>query len=468
MSRSLAATLALTLTTPALALAQPGGPPDPKPPSDPAAYLKAPPKPASVKGRFSVVSVGDVMLAKPQAENPDPEFQKVLALIRAGDVAIGNQEGETLDTTILTKGSTGPGGLIASPAMAADYKAMGFDMMSVANNHSVDWGADGLLESIRLLDAAGIAHGGGGKSLSEAEAAGVFNSPKGKVGLVATASTFKPGSQANDPMGETGPRAGISLMRTQTVRLMTPDTFAAVRKLATDLASPLAPPPPADAKQFTFAEQVWRLSDRRGLHYQMDEYDHAGLLRAVREGKDRCDLVVFHIHAHESPTGVDDDTPSPPDFLVTLFHNAVDAGADVVMGGGPHSLRGVEIYHGKPIFYGLGLFFFKPSLRGAPDNMLRHLPDEGYPEDPDPRPHNPQAWYDSVLAVSDFDGPKLREVRLYPIDLHDPTAPTARGIPHLAHGERARQILDRLRHDSAELGTAVVIHGEMGLILQSK
>lgn len=457
MIRVLAALLALTAPAVALAQAAP-------PPSDPQAFLRDPPRPASVKGRFTVVSVGDVMLAKPQADNPDPEFQKVLAMIRAASVAIGNQEGEALDTSVLIHGSTGPGGLIASPAMAADYKAMGFDMMSVANNHSVDWGADGLLESLRLLDAAGIAHGGGGRSLAEARAAGVFATPQGKVGLVATASTFKPGSAANGPLDDMGPRPGISILRTRTVRLVPPSTFAAVRKLATDLSSPLAPPPAPDVRQFTFGDQVYRLSDHTGLHYQMDQYDLAGLLKAVREAKATDDLVVFHIHAHESPTGVDDDTPAPPDFLVTLFHDAVDAGADIVMGGGPHSLRGVEIYRGKPIFYGLGLFFFKPQLRGAPDNMFERMDEEGYPPDPDPRPHNPEAWYDSVLAQTEFDGGRVREVRLYPIDLHDPAAPAARGLPHLAHGARAQEILERLKRDSEPLGTKITISGETGVI----
>ncbi len=434
------------------------------PPDDPAAQLRTPPKPATVKGRFTVVSVGDVMLARPQAANPDPELQKVLALIRNADVAIGNQEGEALDPAVLTRGSTGPGGLIASPAMAADYKAMGFDLMSVANNHSVDWGADGLLESLRLLDAAGVAHGGGGRSLAAAQAAGVYATPKGKVGLVATASTFKPGSIANDPLDGLGPRAGISLLRTRTVHLATPDTFAAVRRLATDLASPLAPPPPPDSRQFSFADQLWRLSDHPGLHYQMNPYDLTGLLKAVRAGKDAADLVVFHIHAHESPTGVDDDTPAPPDFLPILFHDAIDAGADMAMGGGPHSLRGVEIYRGKPVFYGLGLFFFKPQLRGAPDNLFDRFDAEGYPPEPDPRPNNPPGWYDSVLAVSTFEDGRLREVRLYPIDLKDPAVPSARGLPHLAHGERARAILERLRRDSAPLGTTIVVDGEVGVV----
>ena len=49
-------------------------------------------------------------------------------------------------------------------AQAADMKALGVDMVSVANNHSTDWGPEGLLETSRLLDEAGIAHAGGGRT----------------------------------------------------------------------------------------------------------------------------------------------------------------------------------------------------------------------------------------------------------------------------------------------------------------
>ena len=226
----------------------------------------------------------------------------------------------------------------------------------------------------------------------------------------------------------------------------------------------LEPAPLPGVKQFSFAGQVWRLSDRPGLHYEMDLYDHAGQLKAVRDAKAQSDLVVFHIHAHESPTGVDDDTPQPPDFLIKLFHEVVDAGGDIVMDGGPHSLRGVEIYKGKPIFYGLAMFYFKPRLMGTPEHMFREFPSEGYPEDPDPRPDNPVAWYDSVLAISEFDGGKLVRVRLYPIDLANKATPASRGLPHLATGDRAKEILARLQTDSAQFGTKIAVEGDIGVI----
>src|ERR1700722_2039451 len=140
------------------------------------------------------------------------------------------------------------------------------------------------------------------------------------------------------------------------------------------------------------------------------------MLKSIRTAKLHSDLVVFTIQDHQSSTGDDDDTPASPAFLVRLFHDAVDAGADVVMGGGPHSLRGIEIYKGKPVLYGLGLFYFKPIIKALQETALQKYSDGGYAPAPDPRPHNPEIWYDSVLVVSDFSDGRLERVRLYPID----------------------------------------------------
>jgi poly-gamma-glutamate synthesis protein (capsule biosynthesis protein) len=436
----------------------------PRPSDNPANFLKDPPKPASLKGKFSLVSVGDLMLGRPATQSTDPDFQKVLDMVRAGDAAIGNQEGVALDLSTLKSGNHGQGGLLYSPDMAKDYKAMGIDIVSVANNHSTDFGEEALLDSMQLDHDAGVATAGGGRNLNEARAGGFYDTPKGRVGLVSSASTFKTFAGATNGNGMMQGATGINALHTRTIHLVTADRFEEVRKLATELASPLKPPPSPGAKQIEFGEEFYRLSDHNGLHYEMDQYDHAGMLKAIRDAKAQSDVLVFHIHAHESPTGVDDDTPQPPDFLVTLFHDVVDAGADVVMGGGPHSLRGVEIYKGKPIFYGLAMFLFKPTLMGTPENQGHKYDETGYPPEPDPRPNNPIAWYDTVLAITDFDGAKVTQVRLYPIDLMNKDTPANRGLPHLAKGERAKQILDRLQTDSAQFGTKIAVQGDMGVI----
>jgi poly-gamma-glutamate capsule biosynthesis protein CapA/YwtB (metallophosphatase superfamily) len=431
---------------------------------DPQQFLRAPPKPASVKGKLSVASVGDLLLARPQSQTPDPEMQKVLALLRGADVAIANQEGMAFDLKTYGGWAYGDGQVWAYPGMARDYRAMGIGMVSIANNHAMDWGPVGLFESMKLLDAAGIAHAGGGRDLQEARSAGFLDTSKGRIGLVATAATFKVNARADDAFGETPARPGISTLRTEAIHLVNADQMAEIKHLATELASPLKPAPPAEAQQITFGGELYRVAERTGVHYEMDRYDHAGLLKAVLEAKDQADLVVFHIHAHESPTGDDDDTPEPPDFLIKLFHDVIDAGADLAMGGGPHSLRGIEIYKGKPLLYGLGLFYFKPIIKAMQETALQKYADEGYPAEPDPRPHNPDIWYDSVLVISDFDGSKLERVRLYPIDLKNTVPPGSRGLPHFAAPEKAQQILKTLQRESALFGTKITIQGSMGVI----
>ena len=443
----------------------------PGPSRSPEDFLRDPPKPTSIKGAFTLVGIGDLLYSHPMATSPDRDFQKVVELIQRGDVTIGNQEGVFIDLKTFKGQGYGNGLLWGEGTLAKDMMAMGVRMVSVANNHSTDWGPEGLLETRRLLDEAGIVHAGGGRTLEEARKAGVLTTAKGRVALISVASTFKPNAGANDAVGEVPSRPGISLLRTRKVNLVTADQMAMIRKLSTVLASPLHPAPAPDAQEITFDDELYRVSDKPGLRYDMDLYDHAGLLKAVRDAKQAADLVVFTIHAHESPTGMDDDTPEPPDFLIRLFHDAVDAGADVILGGGPHSLRGVEIYKGRPVFYGMGVFFIKGEIKALQETMFRVFPDaNGRPPAPKPPERsvraggNPASWYDGIVAATDFDNAKAKTVRLYPLDVGNTYEPSRRGIPHLADAANARRILEALQKDSAQFGTKIAIEDSVGVI----
>jgi poly-gamma-glutamate synthesis protein (capsule biosynthesis protein) len=441
------------------------------PSNEPEDFLRTPPKPASVKGDFTLVTIGDLLYSHPVADRQDPEMQKVFQLIRKGDVTIGNREGVIFDMQTF-KGHGADGGLLwGEPSVAKDMKAIGVTMVSVANNHSTDWGYEGLKESDRLLDEAGIIHAGGGDNLDTARAAAFLDTPKGRVALVSTASSFKPDASASNAFDGAPARGGISILRTRKVNLVTADQMAMIRRLATDRASPLAPAPRADARDVMLGEEIYRQSDKPGLTYEMDLYDHAGLLKAIRDAKAQSDLVVFTIHAHQSPTGDDDDTPAPPDFLVKLFHDAVDAGADVILGGGPHSLRGVEIYKGKPVLYGMGVFFIRGEIRALQETAQQVWPDAtGHAPPPAPpersvrKGGNPASWYDGVVATTEFKDGRARTVRLYPLDVGNTYEPLRRGMPHLADPVYARRILTNLQQDSDQFGTKISIEGSVGVI----
>jgi hypothetical protein len=144
----------------------------------------------------------------------------------------------------------------------------------------------------------------------------------------------------------------------------------------------------------------------------------------------------------------------------------------VVVGGGPHSLRGIEIYKGRPIFYGIGAFFLSGEIKDSQENALEAFPDPATGKAPAPRRKeisvrpggNPASWYDGMVAAVDFRDGGAREVRIYPLDLGNTYDLSRRGIPHLADSVTARRILQNLQRWSQALGTRIDIEGSVGII----
>jgi len=433
--------------------------------------VEEPPKPITIKGRFTVTSLGDLINAHPIAQTSSPDLSDLLRLAGGGDVSIANQETQFFDLKAFRGYAPGsPYDLLGEPALATDLKAIGIDMVSTANNHGDDWGVEGLRETTRLLDAAGIVHAGDGATLADAQAPRYFVTPKGRVALIATTSTFRPGAKAQDAMGDVPARPGISGLRLREITI--------VRRQALDQLRAAAGRSKADGDlvemiNTRFAqqiEQVYRAGAAPGFSYEMNSFDRDAILRNIRKGKDNADLAVFAIHAHENADGMDDLAIGlPADFLVSLAHDAVDAGADVVMGGGPHSLRGIEIYRGKPIFYGLGVFMFGGKVVLTQDQQTERYgaatstkSDPANPKDGSFR--TPASWDEGVIATTTFKDGALEEVRLYPLDRAATPAHSGANRERLASPERARQILESLRRASIAFGTRIEIRGAVGII----
>lgn len=438
---------------------------------DPRTQLLQKPLPPTISGTLTFAAVGDLLgPGRPVTPLQDPDFASVIHILRSADVAFGNNEGSIFDLRTF-KGypaaQNGGGNPLADAAVARDLKVMGFDIVSKANNHATDWGQEGLDETNRVLDEAGILHVGSGRNRPEARAAVYFETPHGRIAMVATASTFNPASVAGLAQGETPGRPGISVLRTNRINLVTAEEMAALRAMAASRGTRVAP----DAKQLNLFGQTYRLADKPGLTYEMNPYDQYEIIKAIRGAKQTSDLAIFTIHAHETASGRADD-PAPADFLRSLYHNAIDAGADIVVAHGQHVLRGIELYKGRPIFYGLASFFFHLELDRAPP--LRET-FESMNLDPEPltyleylktRFNPPREWFESVIAVTEFEGDHLKEMRLYPLDL-DPARKSPKryiGIPTLASPQVAKIILERIRSMSAQFGTEIRIENNIGII----
>jgi poly-gamma-glutamate synthesis protein (capsule biosynthesis protein) len=215
--------------------------------------------------------------------------------------------------------------------------------------------------------------------------------------------------------------------------------------------------------------ETFQLGDEyRAMTVPLEE-DLAEILASVEEASRQAEFVVFSSHSHERGAS----NLEPADFIVTLAHAVLDAGADIFLAHGPHVLRGIEIYQGKPIFYSLGDFLFQPeTVPFQPgDNYSRYNlpPDAVAPDFFDARqrtggfPANPLIWESIVAEVRYQDG-ELAGVELHPITLGHGLPRPQRGRPLLASGEMAQKIIGDLQRLSEPFGTRIDHENGVGVV----
>jgi poly-gamma-glutamate synthesis protein (capsule biosynthesis protein) len=424
-----------------------------------------------------VVAVGDCIISRPLSQYgaSDPYVGRVLELLRAGDVTYGNLETSILDIRSF-KGfpytALDDVPLIADPAVAQDLAHMGFDLMSRANNHALDWGIEGMRETTHYTDQAGIVTAGVGENLGQARAARYYESSGGRIGLVSMATTFRPSSNALPEQGAAPSRPGINGLALSRTFIVPRDVMHDLGALSQKLYPESKPASPGKLSLFDVHFEV---GPKRALHYEMDSTDLAEILKAVRQGKQHSDLLLVSIHSHESadstaPAAISDFADTPADFVPILAKAAIDAGADAFLATGIHHLGPIEIYKGRPIFYGLGDFFWSDIQEPMPADFYaqyrRSLEAFQHPEratDADlMNALNAETFagplpFESVITTTRFDHGRVSEIRLYPIWLGYGMKLTESGIPRVASADKATEILTRLQTISAPLGTKISI-----------
>jgi capsule synthesis protein PGA_cap len=423
---------------------------------------------------FTLASVGDMIILRPASNLSDPSFQGALKIVRDADVGFGNFESLLRDETHFQ----GPlGGMFGTKEVAADVKAMGFQLVNRAGNHLMDSNQEGLFETLRYMEQAGLVYAGAGKNLDDARAPHYYESPKGRIGVVGMYGDVSSGGQsrlaATYRVGNTGGKPGLNPIGLTRSIIVSRDQIDALKKIRdsiyehrTEYSYPLDAPANEGADQMDLFGVRFIARGKVGQQsYAMNPADLQGTLRSIRNGKEYADFMIATIHAHQGATELQqwlfEDTT--PDYLIALAHGAIDSGADAFVGHGPHVLAGVEIYKGKPIFYNLGEFFREwdwgcdcdsnPSVTQTPAE--RSLKSGATAQ---------QVNYESVIAVSKYDHGKLQEVRLYPIDGGYESTISRRGVPHLASPEVAQRVLQRLQKLSEPFGTKIAIDGHIGVI----
>ncbi|HEX8845012.1 MAG TPA: CapA family protein [Pyrinomonadaceae bacterium] len=243
--------------------------------------------------RISIAAVGDIMLGSTYQGRGLPEkdgaemISGLAPILSATDIAFGNLEGPMTDTGESTK--CGPNSRFCYtfrvPTRYGKYlKEVGFDVMSLANNHSSDFGAAGRDSSRRALEELGILHAG---------------------------------NDVNDVAYMTVKGRKIALL-----------AFA---------TNPVS----------------------------LNLIDIDNSRRVVAEAARKVDIVIVSFHggaegsaAQHVPQGSETYLGGARGNLRAFTHAVIDAGADLVLGHGPHVLRAMEVYKGRLIAYSLGNFAF--------------------------------------------------------------------------------------------------------------
>ncbi len=470
--------LVIGLTACSLAWSVSAGAQTPPPPLSPRDMAMTMP------GTFTIASVGDLIIMRPASQSADEGVRAALQLIRDADLAIGNLEGSLSNI----RQFDGPAfNFMGTHEVAADLKTMGFDMVNRANNHIFDSESEGLFATNALLDEAGIVHAGAGRNLDEAAAPAFLELPKGRVGLV---GMHTPLFQVNRRLaathreGNLGGRPGLNMLNLSEAIVLKPEHLASLRQIrdelmeySTNYDNPRAAPrnEPSDRLRFfgssSGREDPTYRAARPGetpgtIDFSMNQNDLTRILRSIRNAKQYSDFVIGTIHTHESQSVLETmhHSTQPPDFYVDLAHQAIDSGADVWVGSGVQTLRGIEIYKGKPIFYGLGMFFRQAQWTLAVSQGMTDATPistrQGFARFFGGSSHS----LESVVAVSRYEDGQLAEVRLYPTELGIDLPDSRLGIPRIASPEIAQRILERLQRLSRELGTTIRIEGNVGVI----
>ena len=150
---------------------------------------------AQVQEPFTLALTGDSIIMQRLSVFKEPEFTKLFDLIRGADAAFTNLETLFHDYEAPPAHESGGTWMRTDPAILKEIVWAGFDLVSRANNHAGDFGAQGAQITTRYVRDAGLVQAGVGDSLAEAREAKFLETPKARVALISAHSLATSGAE---------------------------------------------------------------------------------------------------------------------------------------------------------------------------------------------------------------------------------------------------------------------------------
>lgn len=432
---------------------------------------------------MKIAAVGDALIQRRLPSNYQG-FDAIREWIGAADAKYFN-----LETTINREGEchghvfNGGSYLRANPEILDDCKRFGFNMTTWCNNHTLDFDTDGVAKTYDYIEASGLVHTGAGKNLDQAAAPAYLETENGRVALIGFTSSVN--SVYND-VGIAGKqsrrlpgRPGVNQLRFKTVLKVTQEQMDIIKDIAEqtgvndgeNIARSEGYRDELPEGTFKLDKHIFlEVSDHTHKEMTCNPKDLARLDKAIFEAKLVSDQIIVAVHSHE-PGGMSKEVPSQ--FLQEFAHRAIDQGADAVVGHGPHLLRPMEIYKGKPIFYSLGDFILQnENIPFVPEDYYES---QGLTSDDTmhqlfiKRSKNftrglstKKIMFETVIPRWEVQDGKLVKLELLAVELGFEEARKHGGLPAPAEGSA---ILERFAEMSAPYGVKMKINGNIAEVI---
>ena len=306
-------------------------------------------------------------------------FAEIRDFIMQGDGRFFN-----LETTLNYEGEvyanqfSGGTWVRCTPEVGEDMLDYGFNMTNINNNHAMDFAHEGLIKTVEYVEEMGIIQSGVGMNLHQASAPAYLETKNGRVALIGISTSFKPPMMAGEQSRRIPGRPGVNGIRIAQKLMVPKEAFDTVKEIGEKTHI-------NDPKNITRAEGYFPwpeegtaeigelnfvLGDEFKIVSTLNKADMERVTASIREAAMQADYVMVSLHAHQI---VGSDKHTVPAILEELCHTLIDAGADAVVGHGPHLVRAIEVYKQKPIFYSLGDFLIQLyQLPIAPEDFYKN------------------------------------------------------------------------------------------------
>jgi poly-gamma-glutamate capsule biosynthesis protein CapA/YwtB (metallophosphatase superfamily) len=413
------------------------------------------------------VAAGDAFMTRPALL--DAPHRAIADLMATADLRFCNLE-VTFASRQANPAAVSGGTWAGVPAhLVETLLSYGINVVSAATNHALDFGERGVLDTMQVLDDARLAFAGIGRDLAQACRPALVETPAGRVALISLTATFHESAVAGAQRHDMHGRPGVNPLRHTADFYLPKEQLAQLQAIGDALGINAREAlrvkegfslSPTDV-DYVFAGARFKEGVAAAQKTTADERDVRRTMSTIRDAASQADSVLVSIHSHE----MHGDKSRPAQFVEDAARRFIDAGASAVLCHGPHTMRGIEIYQGRPIFYSLGNFIFQnETIRALPSDFYDKYGLDGNAtvqqalaarSDGGRRglALNRQVW-SAVIPRWEMTNGQLTQLTLHPIALGFGEPSWRRGTPRLTTDPEPALDVQRL---SATYGTALHI-----------